>query len=66
MRAVNYKHWENNVDCELLVCIGSEASTRKAKWFLEEEFKIRWMQAAIGKCTKYEAMQSANPNQPRE
>lgn len=52
IRAVNFKHWENDKDSELLVCIGSNASTKEAKEFLEEEYRLTWVQEAIGKVTQ--------------
>ncbi len=49
IRAINFKHWENDPESELLVCIGSDASTKIAKEFLEEEYRLAWCQHSIGK-----------------
>jgi phage/plasmid-associated DNA primase len=49
MRAVNFKHWESDHSSELLVCIGSEASTKTASWFLEEQYKLAWINESQGK-----------------
>ena len=49
IRANNFKHWENDNSSELLVCVGSDANTKAAKWFLEEEYRLSWVQESLGK-----------------
>ncbi|MCC4796396.1 hypothetical protein, partial [Vibrio lentus] len=40
IRAVNFKHWENDTKSTLVVCIGSDASPKNAINFLEEEKRL--------------------------